>query len=136
MHVDQIELVELSKVSPEGDELFETVFNAPDGVGADVGNGQRFTRVPRADLAAWLSHMPPRATGPNGEACNHCHATLFTMVPGQPLWTSIVTLSAMALWQSSSAATHPTCLAWGRRKVRFQQLTYGSLLPIKCYVHG
>ena len=32
--------------SRSGDELFETVFNALDGVGANVGNGQRFTRMP------------------------------------------------------------------------------------------
>ncbi len=33
-----------------GDELFGTQFNALDGSGANVGRGQRFTRVPRADL--------------------------------------------------------------------------------------
>ena len=31
-----------------GDVLFATKFNAVDGVGANVGNGLRFTRVPRA----------------------------------------------------------------------------------------
>ena len=56
-----------------GDELFETRFNALDGVGMDVGDGGRFTRVPRADLANWSSTNPPRATGPNAEACNICH---------------------------------------------------------------
>lgn len=63
-----------------GDELFETVFNAADGVGANVGNGQRFTRVPRADLAgpgAWARHTPSRTTGPNSQSCNSCHS-----VPG------------------------------------------------------
>ena len=64
----------------EGDELFETTFNALDGGGANVGNGQRFTRVPRADLAGagqWADHFPERATGPNGQACNECHRLPF-----------------------------------------------------------
>src|SRR5262245_7842484 len=59
-----------------GDELFETRFSALDGVGANVGNGQRFTRVPRADLRGtkeWANHTPSRATGPNAESCNPCH---------------------------------------------------------------
>ena len=59
-----------------GDELFETVFNALDGVGANVGRGQRFTRVPRADLRGsgeWFNHRPERVTGPNASACNSCH---------------------------------------------------------------
>jgi hypothetical protein len=54
-----------------GDELFETKFNALDGVGAKVGDGQRFTRVPRADTRGpgeWARHTPERATGPNAEA--------------------------------------------------------------------
>ena len=64
----------------EGDELFATVFNALDGVGANVGQGQRFTRVPRADLSGpgeWADHVPPRSTGPNGQSCNSCHDTPF-----------------------------------------------------------
>jgi hypothetical protein len=59
-----------------GDELFETVFNILDGVGANVGDGGRFTRVPRADLAGtgqWKAHTPARVTGPNAQACNDCH---------------------------------------------------------------
>jgi cytochrome c peroxidase len=59
-----------------GDELFEVRFNALDGVGARVGDGQRFTRVPRADKkrdGEWARHVPQRATGPNAEACNTCH---------------------------------------------------------------
>lgn len=63
-----------------GDELFEAEFNALDGVGANVGQGQRFTRVPRADLAAgdeWANHFPARATGPNAQACNACHRKPF-----------------------------------------------------------
>lgn len=64
-----------------GDELFETAFNAIDGVGANVGQGQRFTRVPRADLNApdeWASHLPAREGGPNAEACDTCHNTPFS----------------------------------------------------------
>lgn len=52
--------------------LFDTVF----GVGAQVGQGQRFTRVPRADLkerGQWATHFPARATGPNGMSCIECH---------------------------------------------------------------
>lgn len=60
-----------------GDELFETVFNVLDGAGANVGQGgQKFSRVPRADLAGpgeWANHVPARATGPNAQACNSCH---------------------------------------------------------------
>ena len=64
----------------EGDELFATSFNALDGVGAHVGQGQRFTRVPRADLSGlgeWADHVPPRPTGPNGQSCTSCHDTPF-----------------------------------------------------------
>lgn len=63
-----------------GDELFEATFNALDGSGANVGQGERFTRVPRADLAAgneWADHFPERATGPNAQACNQCHLLPF-----------------------------------------------------------
>ena len=63
-----------------GDELFEFRFNALDGVGANVGNGQRFSRVPRADLdgpGQWADHFPERATGPNGQGCNQCHSQPF-----------------------------------------------------------
>ena len=59
-----------------GDELFETKFNAIDGVGANVGQNLRFTRVPRADLTGpgeWANHIPTRATGPNAESCSSCH---------------------------------------------------------------
>ena len=59
-----------------GDELFGTVFNALDGVGINVGDGSRFTRVPRADLngnGQWNRNVPPRVTGPNGQACEECH---------------------------------------------------------------
>lgn len=85
-HADQHEFLELVEDGHDeeafteafeiGDELFEAVFNAIDGGGAKVGKGQRFTRVPRADLdgaGEWARHTPPRATGPNAEACNQCH---------------------------------------------------------------
>ncbi len=60
-----------------GDELFATVFNALDGVGINVGDGGRFTRVPRSDLNGtlqWNKNIPARITGPNGQACEECHA--------------------------------------------------------------
>jgi Di-haem oxidoreductase, putative peroxidase len=59
-----------------GDVLFETIFNALDGVGANVGRGERFTRTPRADLRGfgeWANHVPARETGPNASSCNSCH---------------------------------------------------------------
>jgi cytochrome c peroxidase len=59
-----------------GDELFEVRYNALDGVGANVGGGERFTRVPRADLTGsgeWADHFPPRTHGPNAQGCNACH---------------------------------------------------------------
>lgn len=84
-HIDQTMLTALTQANPDlafetafevGDALFETVFNARDGVGGNVGNGQRFTRVPRADLRGgteWFNHRPERVTGPNAENCNACH---------------------------------------------------------------
>jgi hypothetical protein len=60
-----------------GDELFATRFNILGGVGANVGNNLRFTRVPRADLRLWMAHKPPRPTGPNAEACTVCHLEPF-----------------------------------------------------------
>jgi hypothetical protein len=85
-HVDQQDLLNLilsgqndqafEAAFEAGDELFGTAFNALDGVGANVGNGQRFTRVPRMDLAGfgqWANHTPARPTGPNGESCADCH---------------------------------------------------------------
>jgi Di-haem oxidoreductase, putative peroxidase len=85
-HLDQRELIKLIKQGrvheafdlafEHGDEMFETIFVAPDGVGANIGNGARFTRVPRADLAQpgqWATHTPARITGPNAAACNGCH---------------------------------------------------------------
>ena len=89
-HADQFEFTNLvaggqrleafQAAFEDGDELFETKFNAVDGGGANVGNGERYTRVPRADLnraGQWATHTPARATGPNAQACNECH-----LVPG------------------------------------------------------
>lgn len=82
-HCDQAELLAIADPIERfeeafecGDELFETTFNSLDGVGANIGDGGRFTRVPRADQRGpgeWFRHHPPRATGPNGQACNECH---------------------------------------------------------------
>src|SRR3954467_6742479 len=58
-HTSQLDLLKLVKAGHNdeaveaafeaGDEFFETEFNALDGVGANVGDGSRFTHVPRAD---------------------------------------------------------------------------------------
>lgn len=86
-HCDQMELLGIT--DPEqrfeeafdcGDELFETQFNMLDGVGANVGDNLRFSRVPRADNTGaneWAVHTPRRATGPNAEACTICHIAPF-----------------------------------------------------------
>jgi len=59
-----------------GDVLFNTTLNQADGVGARVGHGMRFTRMPRPDLRGpgeWSNHLPARTTGPNAASCNACH---------------------------------------------------------------
>ena len=59
-----------------GDSMFSSSFNGADGGGANVGVGERYTRMPRADLAGagqWASHTPARATGPNATGCVGCH---------------------------------------------------------------
>jgi hypothetical protein len=82
MHVDQAALEGLPafdafvEAFEQGDELFEINYNALDGVGINVGNGQRFSSVPRLDLTgpmAWASVQPQRHTGPNGDSCIGCH---------------------------------------------------------------
>lgn len=88
LHISQAELNKLLATGNKqqafmlafdvGDELFEHSFTAEDGVGAHVGNGQRFTLVPRADLTedtAWATHYPKRVTGPNAQSCVICHGT-------------------------------------------------------------
>jgi hypothetical protein len=59
-----------------GDTLFGNTFNAVDGSGVNVGNGERYSHVPRADLKGagqWFNHTPLRVTGPNAAACFECH---------------------------------------------------------------
>lgn len=77
-HSDQLTIrgSDFDEVFEAGDEFFDAAFNALDGGGANVGRGQRYTRFPRADLRGlgeWLSHQPPRETGPNAAACTDCH---------------------------------------------------------------
>jgi len=62
-----------------GDTLFDTELNALDGVGANIGQGARFTHVPRADLTGpteWASQLPARTTGPNSTSCVSCHGQI------------------------------------------------------------
>ena len=59
-----------------GDGFFAARFHAGDGGGANVGVGERYTRMPRADLTGagqWATHTPARATGPNATGCTQCH---------------------------------------------------------------
>lgn len=59
-----------------GDELTEFSFSSEHGVGANVGDGRRFARFPRADLTGdgeWASHLPSRDGGPNATSCIACH---------------------------------------------------------------
>ena len=59
-----------------GDELTEISFTARNGVGANVGEGRRFSRMPRADLSGegeWTTHLPKREGGPNATSCIACH---------------------------------------------------------------
>jgi len=60
-----------------GQRLFSTRFNSLDGGGANVGDGNLYTGIPRADLngvGEWANHVPQRRNGPDGEACVLCHA--------------------------------------------------------------
>jgi hypothetical protein len=92
-HVEQAELNALpvserfTEAFEIGDELFATAFNALDGGGANVGRGQRYTRVPRADLRGrgeWFNHTPMRVTGPNAGGCFECHEQPFEDGAGTP----------------------------------------------------
>ena len=87
LHVSQAELTQLNRDDEDGDKAYELAFElgdvafgvpwtAVDGSGANVGEGLRYTRMPRADLngaTEWASHFPPRSTGPNGNSCAECH---------------------------------------------------------------
>ncbi len=70
---EQIAARDFNEIFDCGDELFETQFNAVDGVGASFGTGQRFTRTPRFDLDGYADIVPPRQTGPNAQSCADCH---------------------------------------------------------------
>src|SRR5918992_814150 len=89
-HVEQSDLLALvvdgqaknafEEAFEQGDQLFATLFSTADGVGANVGQGQQFTRVPRADLnrpGEWAKHFPLRVTGPNAQSCSSCHSEPF-----------------------------------------------------------
>lgn len=59
-----------------GDVLSEFSFTADQGVGANVGESRRFTRIPRADLngpGEWATHFPSREGGANALSCLSCH---------------------------------------------------------------
>ncbi len=63
-----------------GDELSEFDFTADHGVGANIGEGRRFTRFPRADLDGdqeWATHFPKREGGANATSCISCHSAPF-----------------------------------------------------------
>ena len=63
-----------------GDELTEFSFDAASGVGANIGEGRRFTRFPRADLDGpqeWANHFPEREGGANATSCIACHNAPF-----------------------------------------------------------
>lgn len=60
-----------------GDEISEFEFTAEDGVGANIGEGRLFTRIPRADLTGdgeWATHFPMREGGANATSCISCHS--------------------------------------------------------------
>ncbi len=93
VHADQRALnalsadAEFDEAFELGDELFGTAFNALDGGGANVGQGQRYTRTPRSDLKGqgeWFNHTPFRVTGPNAAGCFECHDTPFEDGAGTP----------------------------------------------------
>ncbi|MEO0484679.1 MAG: di-heme oxidoredictase family protein [Pseudomonadota bacterium] len=68
-----------------GDAMTQHDFSMAEGVGAQVGNGQMFTRVPRADLNApgqWGQHVPERETGVNATNCLACHGVPIAMGAG------------------------------------------------------
>ena len=114
-----------------GDELFETQFNALDGVGANGGQGQRFTRVPRADLVGRAAALDlvlscvsadfARVPGPAPSRATRATARPTTTAPGWRSTTSTAIRSTRASSRASSSATRRTsspparCGAWPRR---------------------
>src|SRR5438128_2440544 len=87
-HTDQAALLAMrnrdayKQAFTAGDAIFSDPFNAVDGAGANVGDGTRFTRFPRADLVGkdaqgrlmWAGHIPARITGPDTNSCVACHS--------------------------------------------------------------
>jgi hypothetical protein len=88
-HIEQSELNTLNQTNSleafhrafdMGDELFEHTFLTSEGAGANIGNGQLMSLVPRADLNLidqWAGHLPKRVTGPNAQSCEACHGVPF-----------------------------------------------------------
>lgn len=59
-----------------GDELTEFDFTDDLGVGANIGKGRLFSRMPRADLngpGEWANHFPKREGGAVATSCISCH---------------------------------------------------------------
>ena len=98
---------------------------APTGLAFARGN-QRFTRVPRADLAGpgeCAQHPPARATGPNAESCNACHNQPFD--DGAGLSNSNVHRDPGHTGQMASFITRntPHPFALGPRQVLAEEMT-------------
>jgi hypothetical protein len=74
-----------------GDSMFSSRFNGADGGGANVGVGERYTCMPRADLAGagqWASHTPARQGRTPRAASGATTAVASTTAPGTPRTTS------------------------------------------------
>jgi len=95
-HIDQSDLTEMVK-SGKGPQAFAMAFQTGEaltsfefgyahGVGAAVGDGTMFTRLPRADLdgpGQWAQHKPHRETGVNATSCLSCHGVPMAMGAGE-----------------------------------------------------
>ncbi len=94
-HVDQNELNRLIEEGRHteafeaafdaGEALTSRTFDTSDGVGANIGNGGLFARIPRADLDGpedWANHYPARETGVNAATCAACHSVPLMMGAG------------------------------------------------------
>lgn len=100
--IEPVDQAELNAMPPNaafleafelGDELTEFNFDASHGVGANIGEGRRFSRVPRADLAGpeeWASHFPVREGGANATSCIACHNAPFANGAGDVAVNAIV----------------------------------------------
>lgn len=76
-----------------GDKLSEVSFDASRGIGANIGEGRRFTRFPRADLngpTEWASHFPKREGGANATSCIACHNAPFANGAGDVALNAVV----------------------------------------------